>query len=1702
MMALPRSIVTFLCLLILPSMVSTPSLSQTREDSRKDVEDKKNEIDRVLKLVAVHAAAFKRTIANIPQSDDLEWDLSRLKAQWDSMDVALGSLPCGTAAPDPPNGQAAIDALGADPLGLPVRSLEKRIDAANQEMAFAKKVHTIAVMIYKLKLIAVQTDALMRILPSSDLSTFWGIVDDVKNLSPPGDVKNWMGSEEYYRYRDQNKAALFDRAIVKYRDMNKIDKDGKIRTDLVEFKRILSEVITKKTEQDVVNLKKEIAQAKEELTKTSLEDQYRNLRNKYLEKLQNQLKSDLARSKWMTHPEQFKKESSSITVAVVDFTTGQPIPNAQATLTPSSGLSSPLANGLRFSGVSLSSTPYRIEVGAPGYTNDTTPVTVIECADYPTVIRLKKPSTTPPTPSSPQKAVEANQPPEVRLEADTTSVQEGGVVNLYAQASDPEGDPLVFLWAKTGGVIVGDGAHVQLTTAGLSSAASTSPGTVTVTVMVSDGRGGTVSSHLSITVNPPTRLKAQLTCGTSLEIVPGEIDRSCGVRVSGWRGNTSDRVEVVFPQMGDEGAALPRKVSVFPGSTFAEPANMFTAGVTDLHNQFEFPFRFSAPSGADPGSIPIHIVVRQKGAEEVGLTLTVNVLSKGQIAVPGMGSPPPVRPGSGGENCVWRYKLLSDTDPQCWHFVATQCDNARYKNANNGYILAGTNMTRKEAEDLITAQSRFFSICEVEPGPIAGPSPQQVLTCNGWANQIQQLLTQCNVQTARKISDRFYAEKCDALPHSPDRPAADLQAQIEKTDEAIQRSVNSLRQARSAQQSNEFDRALQLASEAEAGAPGCLTDEIQDLVAQTRQQLAQITGTMRQAQDAAGACQAEEALNLLSLLDPSQLSPQHRQEAQSLRQRISNMMQLHARLLQLRDEIQRTNSPVECLRLLAKVRQTPPDAGGCDQDLGAELTARLTQCAAAAPGQGQPGTRPSSENGNPQEDLNTLRKNLEEWQKSLDCLEEGKRKTSSWQDCNGNWTMENRDVVIDRLRKQIVNARAKLGLPPLPPAAAGGPSATASAPGGNTPTPNSSKPPVVDHQALQEDLQRSQERLECLEEGKRKFGSTELDCNGSFMIGSRDGHIDQLRKHINQVRTQLGLPPVNPQAASTPETRPDVQPTSSTGPGAGGAGLGLLLVLDLYGDAIWYTPPAGPEQPIRGQEAVGPGSGLRTGASSHVSFRSQGKTTVTVNPNSNVRVSSGGGEKGRVVELINGSVDVNHPDGTPSFDDVVIRSPDGTITPRGTRYRVELDSIGTTVQVFEGVVHLSGGYIIKLQASGQNAGKPSPAKDLDLHEGERALIARDLRQVAVTKPSSGLPGWMRGKNATSTAAASPLVQADPWNNPKVQELMDRWIHSAVPPSKDPGIVMHYNEWLQPLSQAATSTGNPDHPPDWTRYRYVWENRNRYDSTNLCTLGEFLDRSLSAKGLEGCSKGLPSWMTASRTAPRPVSQTGNAVENARIQVNREEDQRRIEAQQRADGQRRLEAQRRAEEARRAEAQRQAEENQRLLDQQRAEQQQRIQQQQRAEKLKQIQQQLGQTLGTISNPTSPPAPTNGGSPAPAGFSGSWDCTTRITGVRQGARADVYGIRPGTEASNSVFIRKNVDGYVIDDGQTHIPSTYMRGNRVEFRASVNSVGGHSLGETVTEIVALQSTGGSLVGRGSLSSSDGSLLSFSMRCTHPPKR
>jgi hypothetical protein len=83
-------------------------------------------------------------------------------------------------------------------------------------------------------------------------------------------------------------------------------------------------------------------------------------------------------------------------------------------------------------------------------------------------------------------------------------------VGLHAQATDPDGDTLLYTYSTTGGRIDGEGPEVTLDLTGLA------PGTYTVTVEVDDGNGGIATGDTKVTVErcscplpPPTPRRAR-----------------------------------------------------------------------------------------------------------------------------------------------------------------------------------------------------------------------------------------------------------------------------------------------------------------------------------------------------------------------------------------------------------------------------------------------------------------------------------------------------------------------------------------------------------------------------------------------------------------------------------------------------------------------------------------------------------------------------------------------------------------------------------------------------------------------------------------------------------------------------------------------------------------------------------------------------------------------------------------------------------------------------------------------------------------------------------------------------------------------------------------------------------------------------------------------------------------------------------------
>ncbi len=261
---------------------------------------------------------------------------------------------------------------------------------------------------------------------------------------------------------------------------------------------------------------------------------------------------------------------------------------------------------------------------------------------------------------------------------------------------------------------------------------------------------------------------------------------------------------------------------------------------------------------------------------------------------------------------------------------------------------------------------------------------------------------------------------------------------------------------------------------------------------------------------------------------------------------------------------------------------------------------------------------------------------------------------------------------------------------------------------------------------LEKELAWEEQRCACLVEGRRKSPNLETDCNGSFMIGSRDGHIDACKKRIAGLRQRLGRPAL----ANDPEPDP-------------GDRAGSL--------AEW-------QRRLACLERVKAGDG-----------------TWTSDCNT----------------FLMGSVD----------EQIAI-------------CRQEIDALRGGAKPREGPPPLE---------------EPSDLADADDPLGPR-----------------------------------------PWDRPKVQQLMDEWLRGAVAAVLPDGKEVRYNEWAQPLAPGARSTGKPDHPADWSRSRYLWETRQKWTSTNLCSLGTYVEQRMAGKDVSGCREKLEEAASAARPQPRPPS----------------------------------------------------------------------------------------------------------------------------------------------------------------------------------------------------------------------------------------
>lgn len=221
---------------------------------------------------------------------------------------------------------------------------------------------------------------------------------------------------------------------------------------------------------------------------------------------------------------------------------------------------------------------------------------------------------------------------------------------------------------------------------------------------------------------PAAPLRATLDCGPELQLRPGRMGEICDVVVSGWLTSTSApvRVDIAFlpPTAG---------VSASPGNTSSDPGTMHSTASSDYPGRYVFQQGFSASDRVRPGTVVLaQIVVSQVGHGRIVLPLRLNVVPANTPYGDGSGTPVPpavVVAGSGGDLCVWRYKLTGDA-PRCFHVAIAQC--GRY---GPPYELIGANMTRGEAGTRADQISRYFNdelgcrstVTAPPPAPPPGP---------------------------------------------------------------------------------------------------------------------------------------------------------------------------------------------------------------------------------------------------------------------------------------------------------------------------------------------------------------------------------------------------------------------------------------------------------------------------------------------------------------------------------------------------------------------------------------------------------------------------------------------------------------------------------------------------------------------------------------------------------------------------------------------------------------------------------------------------------------------------------------------------------------------------------------------------------------------------------------------------------------------
>jgi outer membrane protein OmpA-like peptidoglycan-associated protein len=159
----------------------------------------------------------------------------------------------------------------------------------------------------------------------------------------------------------------------------------------------------------------------------------------------------------------------------------------------------------------------------------------------------------PPPPPPPPPS---NNNPTVNCEIERSQILPGETVRVRANASDADGDTLTYEWSASQGRITGNGATATYDSTGV-----TPPATVTITVRVTDGRGGTAESTCTVRIAAPEkRVVETVTCisgGFPRNLARlNNVDKACLDDVAS-RLRTDPRSRVIIVGHADSGEKFP-----------------------------------------------------------------------------------------------------------------------------------------------------------------------------------------------------------------------------------------------------------------------------------------------------------------------------------------------------------------------------------------------------------------------------------------------------------------------------------------------------------------------------------------------------------------------------------------------------------------------------------------------------------------------------------------------------------------------------------------------------------------------------------------------------------------------------------------------------------------------------------------------------------------------------------------------------------------------------------------------------------------------------------------------------------------------------------------------------------------------------------------------------------------------------------------